>query len=51
MAPGVQIGIVDYLKRYLMYGLGWWLDWKGAQSMNWVCGKSCSNQLRTGSRE
>jgi hypothetical protein len=26
MVPGVWIGIVDYLERYLMYGLGWWLD-------------------------
>jgi hypothetical protein len=30
MVPGVQIGIVDCLDRYLVYGLGWWLDWKGA---------------------
>jgi hypothetical protein len=32
MVPGVQIGIVDCLERYLMYILGWWLDWKGAWS-------------------
>jgi hypothetical protein len=30
MVLGVQIGIVDCLDRYLVYGLGWWLDWKGA---------------------
>jgi hypothetical protein len=38
MVPGVQIGIVDCLKRYLMYGLSWWLDRKGARSVEWVCG-------------
>jgi hypothetical protein len=32
MVPGVRIGIVDGLERYLMYGLGWWTDWKGDQS-------------------
>jgi hypothetical protein len=30
MVPDVRIGIVNCLERYLMYGLGWWLDWKGA---------------------
>jgi hypothetical protein len=38
MVPDVWIGIVDCLKGYLVYGLGWWLDSKGAQSMDWVCG-------------
>jgi hypothetical protein len=38
MVPGVWIGIVDCLERYLTYGLGWWLDWKGAQYEDWVCG-------------
>jgi hypothetical protein len=33
MVPNVRIGIVDCLEGYLMYGLGWWMDWKGAQSM------------------
>jgi hypothetical protein len=32
MVPSVRIGIVDCLERYLMYGLEWWLDWKGARS-------------------
>jgi hypothetical protein len=32
MVTDVRIGIVDGLKRYLVYGLGWWMDWKGAQS-------------------
>jgi hypothetical protein len=26
-------GIVDSYAMYLVYGLGLWLDWKGAQSM------------------
>jgi hypothetical protein len=30
MVPGVWIG--DCLEGYLVYGLGWWMDWKGAQS-------------------
>jgi hypothetical protein len=30
VVPNVQIVIVDGLERYLMYRLGWWLDWKGA---------------------
>jgi hypothetical protein len=38
MVQGVQIGIVDYLERYLMYRLGWWLNWKGVRSVDWVCG-------------
>jgi hypothetical protein len=28
MVTGVWIGIVDCLERYLVYRLGWWLDWK-----------------------
>jgi hypothetical protein len=38
MVPGVRIGILDCLERYIMYSLGWWLDWKGAWSADWVCG-------------
>jgi hypothetical protein len=38
MVPGLRIGIVNCLEMYPMYGLGWWLDWKGARSMDWVCG-------------
>jgi hypothetical protein len=38
MVLDVRIGIVDCLEMYLVYGLGWWLDWKGARSMDWVCG-------------
>jgi hypothetical protein len=30
IVPSVRIGIADCLERYLMYGLRWWLDWKGA---------------------
>jgi hypothetical protein len=30
MISGVWIGIVHGLESYLMYGLGWWMDWKGA---------------------
>jgi hypothetical protein len=30
-------GNVDGLKRYLMYGVGIWMVWKGVQSMDWVC--------------
>jgi hypothetical protein len=51
MVPGVRIEIVDYLKRYLVYELGWWLDWKGSRSAKWVVVSFCSNKLRTGSRE
>jgi hypothetical protein len=36
MVPGVRIGIVDCLERYLVYELGWRLDLKGAQSTDWV---------------
>jgi hypothetical protein len=32
LVTGVWHGIVDSLTMYLMYGLGWWLDWKGARS-------------------
>jgi hypothetical protein len=38
MVPGVRIEIMDCLERYLVYGLGWWLDWKGTRSTDWVCG-------------
>jgi hypothetical protein len=51
IVPDVRIGTVDCLERYLVYGLGWWLHWKGAQSTDWICGKSCSNQLRIDFRE
>jgi hypothetical protein len=32
MVPGVRIEIEDCLEWYVVYGLGWWLGWKGAQS-------------------
>jgi hypothetical protein len=32
MVPCVRIEIVDCLEMYLVYGLGYWLDWKDAQS-------------------
>jgi hypothetical protein len=28
--------IGDCLERFLMYGVGEWLDWKGARDMVWV---------------
>jgi hypothetical protein len=28
-------GIGDCLERFLMYGVGEWLDWKGARGMVW----------------
>jgi hypothetical protein len=33
LVPGVRNGIVDGLKRYLVYGMRLWMAWKGAQSM------------------
>jgi hypothetical protein len=36
MVPGVQIGIMDCLERYLVYRLGWWLDGKGVWSTDWI---------------
>jgi hypothetical protein len=38
MVLGAWIGIIDCLERYLVYGLGWWLDWKGARRADWVGG-------------
>jgi hypothetical protein len=38
MVLSVWIGIVDCLERYIVYRLGWLLDWRGAQSADWVCG-------------
>jgi hypothetical protein len=35
LVPGVWNGIVDDLERYLEYGMGSWMIWKGAQSMVW----------------
>jgi hypothetical protein len=32
MVPGVRIGNVDDLERYLVYGTGMWMVWKGARS-------------------
>jgi hypothetical protein len=34
--PGMRNGIVDGLERYLVYGLGLWLVWKGARSAVWL---------------
>jgi hypothetical protein len=44
--PGVRFGlwsvpdvwnvIVDGLERYLVYGMGLWMVWKGAQSTVWL---------------
>jgi hypothetical protein len=31
--PVYGFGIVDGLERYLVYGLGWWMDREGAWSM------------------
>jgi hypothetical protein len=30
--PVYRFGIVDGLERYLVYELGWWIDWKGVRS-------------------
>jgi hypothetical protein len=38
MVPSVWNGNVDGLESYLMYGMGMWKVWKGAQSTDWVCG-------------
>jgi hypothetical protein len=35
LVPGVRNGIVDDLERYLVYRMGSWMIWKGAQSMVW----------------
>jgi hypothetical protein len=44
MVPGVRIGNVDDMERYLVYGLGMWMVWKGAQSTVWVVvGTRCMN--------
>jgi hypothetical protein len=32
--PGVWIGNVDSFERYLVCGMGLWMVWKGARSMN-----------------
>jgi hypothetical protein len=54
---------VDDMERYLMYGMGMWIAWKGTLCMKWDCGwfgkvpgvrvgfvvSSCLNKLRTGS--
>jgi hypothetical protein len=34
--PDVWNGIVDSLERYLMYVMGMWMVWKGAQSTVWL---------------
>jgi hypothetical protein len=34
--PDVQNGIVDGLEMYLVYEMGLWMVWKGAQSMVWL---------------
>jgi hypothetical protein len=34
--PGVQIGNVDGLKRYLVYRFWLWMVWKGARSTFWL---------------
>jgi hypothetical protein len=34
--PGVRIGNVDGLKRYIVYRLGLWSIWKGSQSTVWL---------------
>jgi hypothetical protein len=38
MVPGVWIGNVDNLERYLVYRVGMWMVWKGARSTDYVCG-------------
>jgi hypothetical protein len=36
LVPGVWHEIVDSLARYLVYGLGMWMVWKGVWCMVWV---------------
>jgi hypothetical protein len=36
LVPGMRNGIVDSLARNLVYGMGLWMVWKGAQSMVWL---------------
>jgi hypothetical protein len=34
--PNMQNGIVDSLDGYLVYGMGMWMVWNGAQSTVWM---------------
>jgi hypothetical protein len=44
LVPSVRIGNVDSLERYLVYGLGMWMVWKGTRSMVWVVvGTRCAD--------
>jgi hypothetical protein len=36
LVPGVWIGNVDGLERYVMYKLGMWMVWKVAWSTVWL---------------
>jgi hypothetical protein len=36
LVPGVQIGNVDSLERYLVHGMRMWMVLEGAWSMVWV---------------
>jgi hypothetical protein len=54
--PSVRVELLTVWKGTSWYGVGKWLDWKGVRGMVWVgrhliCWKSCSNELRIGSRE
>jgi hypothetical protein len=51
MVPGVWYGTVDGFERYLVYGMGLCMVWKGARCMLWFVDSSWLNQLRTNSWE
>jgi hypothetical protein len=36
LLPDIRIGNVNGLERYLVYGLGMWMVWKGSRSTVWV---------------
>jgi hypothetical protein len=36
LVPNIRIGNVDSLEKYLVYGMGMWMVWKGVRSMVWV---------------
>jgi hypothetical protein len=44
LVPGVRHGNVDGLEKYLVYKMGLWIVWKGAQGTVWVVvGTQCAD--------
>jgi hypothetical protein len=39
MVPGVRNGNIDGLERFLVYGVGMRMVWKGAWSTDWARGQ------------